>query len=142
MDTSNTTMADLASLTPENYRRELTVSARRAGKSEAIARARRAYRGRQVLAPRTRKKTRPHSRLKAARHPWADRLVAARTGGFVVDQTHPGTDKVLGSCYTCGHRFGFVIGDEVGRAAFETEVKRHERSPFDGLRDCERGVAL
>jgi hypothetical protein len=140
MDTSNaTTIADLTALTPENYRSELTeltnhrrpLPARKAGKSAHLTRL--TYRGRQVLIP---------GKRKAARHPWAARLEAARTGGFVVDQTHPGSDKVVGSCYGCGHRFGFVIGDQVGQDVFEAEVKRHERSPLDGLRGCERGVTL
>lgn len=98
-----------------------------------VAKPPRIYRGRQVLIP---------GKRKAARHPWANRLIAARTGGFVVDKTHPETNKIVGSCYSCGHRFGFVIGDTVGQEAFEAETKRHQLSPLDGLRGCQRGVTL
>lgn len=94
----------------------------------------RIYRGRQVLAP---------GKRKAARHPWANRFHAARTGGFVVDQTHPDTPVVQGSCYGCGWRGGFVIGDQVGQATFEAEIERHQPRLLDGVRECcLQGVVL
>jgi hypothetical protein len=122
-------LAALAELT--NHKRPLP--ARKAGKTARAAR--RVYRGRSVLVP---------GKRKAARHPWADRLHAARTGGFVIDQTHPDSQTIVGSCYACGHRFGFVLGDDAGQVEFEREVSRHELREFDeGLaRECTRGVVL
>lgn len=151
---SETTIADTFGLTPENYRRELTKLAdqrrarpladinlqtrpesrnrwRRAGKTSTVA-IRRPRPGRQVLIP---------GKRKAARHPWADRLEAARTGGFVIDQTHSDSNVIVGSCYGCGHRFGFVAGDPVGESEFEREVQRHQPSDLDS-RECMTGVTL
>lgn len=105
---------------------------RRAGKTPIVA-TRRPKPGRQVLIP---------GKRKAQRHPWADRLHAARNGGFVVDQTHPDTNLIVGTCYACGDRFGFIYGDEPMRAEFEARAKTHELSAFDGIRGCQRGVEL
>lgn len=135
MDTSSTTLHDLASLTPENYRRQQPVSARRSGKSAAIARL--TYRGRQVLAPAARKKVRPNTRLKAARHPWADRLHAARTAGFVIEEQG---DTTVASCYACGDRFG-VAGANTGSAADrEVEQDFRDRVYLHQTRQCVTGL--
>lgn len=142
---TETTIADIGALTPENYRRDAAdlVNQRRARSHAEImrtfdgrrgaAKPPRVYRGRQVLVP---------GRRKAARHPWADRLHAARTGGFVIDQTHPDSDVIVASCYGCGHRFGFHAGDPAGEETFAIEVRRHQPSIVDGRRDCMTGVTL
>lgn len=139
---TETTIADIEALAPEKHKQiiggiaeqrqrqhdELMQSLGRRG----VAKPPRFYRGRQVLIP---------GKRKAARHPWADRLEAARTGGFVIDQTHPDSNVIVGSCYGCGHRFGFVAGDPVGESEFEREVQRHQDNE-NGARECMTGVTL
>lgn len=147
MDTSSTStditgrLAADARMLPEDFRRELVETGekirraiasnpRRAGKTAAAERViRRTYRGRQVLAPTTRKTARPNTRLKAARHPWADRLHAARTGGLVIEQRG---DAVLYRCHGCGEGGG-IAGQSSGtdedyatHEHFREELHRHE----------------
>jgi hypothetical protein len=75
---------------------------------------------RQVLRP---------GKRKAARHPWANRLLAARTAGFVVEQTG---SHVQATCYACGAGFG-ISGEFTGsdedfdtQQHFEADVRHHE----------------
>lgn len=140
---TETTIADLESLTPEKHKQILGGIAEQRQRHHAelmqsigrrgAAKPARVYRGRQVLIP---------GKRKAARHPWAGRLHAARTGGFVVDQTHPDTNLIVGSCYGCGDRFGFYAGDQTGEALFEARVEQHQPNPFTGVRACLTGVEL
>jgi hypothetical protein len=143
-ESTETTIADLMALTPERHKQLVGgIAEQRQRQHDDMMRALdgrrgaakppRIYRGRQVLVP---------GKRKAARHPWADRLHAARTGGFVVDQTHTDSNVIVGSCYGCGHRFGFVAGDPVGESEFEREVQRHQASELDGTRECMTGVTL
>lgn len=141
MDTSNTTPADLASVTPENYRRELTSIAdqwqrqhddqvRSLNSRRGAAKAQRVYRGRQVLVP---------GKRKAARHPWADRLHAARTAGFIVETEG---DATFYKCYACGEGGG-IAGQSSGSQEdleaedyFREEIRRHSTGA------CITGVTL
>lgn len=144
------TIADTVSLTAEEYRRELTRLAdtvryfngagdkltvpavrskrRRAGNNPIVA-TRRTREGRPVLVM---------GKRKAARHPWADRLHAARTGGFVVGQIFTDTDRVTACCYACGDRFTISTASATAsdRVGFDRECRRHE------ARECVDGVTL
>ena len=129
--------AELAALLPDSFKRDLAELGKHRQPIELPHHGRGrpkpalVYRGRPVLVP---------GKRKAGRHPWADRLEAARTGGFVVDQTHPDTNLIVGSCYSCGDRFGFYLGDATGEQLFEQRSKTHRVSPVDGIRGCARGV--
>ncbi len=75
---------------------------------------------RQVLRP---------GKRKAARHPWASRLLAARTAGFVVEQTG---SHLHATCYACGGGFG-IAGEFTGspedyetQEYFEADCRHHE----------------
>lgn len=66
---------------------------------------------------------------KAARHPWANRLHAARTAGFVVEQNG---SHVHAQCYACGAGFG-IAGEFTGsdedyetQEHFEADCRHHE----------------
>jgi hypothetical protein len=98
MDTAHTSTTLVDELTRPASRNRW----RRTGRTPAVA-IRRPRAGRQVLQPK--RNRRPNSRLKAARHPWADRLDAARHAGFVVEERG---DVVLASCYACGEQFGIA----------------------------------
>lgn len=138
MDTSSTsaTLDDLAALTPQNYHRPIVSRPRRAGKTQL---QRRYTPGRQVLSPTTRKTARPNTRLKAARHPWADRLHAARNGGLVIEQLG---DTVLYRCHGCGESGGLAGLGSGSDEDFETQqrfgedLRRHETGA------CVTGVSL
>ena len=81
---------------------------------------------RQVLRP---------GKRKAARHPWASILHAARTGGVVIRYGERSTNV---TCHGCGARFG-IAGQSTGsdddclaEETFEEDVRYHESGECSG----------
>lgn len=134
------TITDTASLLPENYRQDLAELANQRVQRDLHhedAKARRdrgapthPFRmlpGRQVLIP---------GKRKARVHPWANRLLAARTGGVSVDETHPGAGVITLSCYGCGDRVEQKVGTGQSKAEQKAEDRFREIVRHHAAREC------
>jgi hypothetical protein len=85
--------------------------------------------GRKVLIP---------GKRKARLHPWASRLLAARTGGVSVDETHPGAGILTMSCYRvdCGDRVEMFVGAGETSEEKAAEEKFREIVRHHSAREC------
>lgn len=101
---------------------------RRAGRIPTVA-IRYPRAGRKVLVP---------GKRKARQHPWAMRLLAARTGGVSVDETHPGNGIITMSCFRpgCGDRVDQKVGDGKSRAEQKAEDKFREIVRHHSAGEC------